>query len=391
MPEPLSIVLGFGGFASRFKGSGSLTYEEVLAVALANPPEQGRVGVRGDFPGGRIPTAVLSAAAAIPQPSPTPIPGTPQPPPPSGPLPPVANEPIFERLGRFARIAGIARRILAGIPGILIPSEIGRDEDISDEPLPGFEPVPPIGDPLPEPEPDPAPAPAPEPIVEPPPSPGPETPPEITPPPVEIPPAPAPEAPPAPPEIPAAPPPAPSAPPSRTAPFRIPPIFPFNPFPSSPPGTSRPTPPVPEFAPETPPDAPPRVDRPTPPVNDPFPPPIEIPPAPIAPPGPPVIDLTPPPIGGLPSPPPPVGSVGLPPSQARLPRQQRQRERCREVKRKRTRGRCYEGFFEERKGRTKYTRWREVGCLTGRPIKREEKIIRFPKQRRGLPRVEGDI
>lgn len=106
---------------------------------------------------------------------------------------------------------------------------------------------------------------------------------------------------------------------------------------------------------------------------------------------PPVINLTPP------APPPPV--PGLPPltgsrtGRLELPRTGRQprtrRDRkCREVKRKRTRNKCFEGFYEERRGRTRFTRWRQVDCLTGRDISGRN-IVDFPGNLGG--KVEGDI
>ena len=108
-------------------------------------------------------------------------------------------------------------------------------------------------------------------------------------------------------------------------------------------------------------------------------------PGPIIQPGtPPAINLTPP-SAPLPLPSPRTGTIELPRT-GRLPRTRR-RERCREVKRKRTRGRCFEGFYAERRRRTQFTRWREVDCLTGRDITGEN-IVQFPRR---LPRVEGDI
>lgn len=42
---------------------------------------------------------------------------------------------------------------------------------------------------------------------------------------------------------------------------------------------------------------------------------------------------------------------------------------CVEVDRARKRNRCYEGFFEQLPGRTRYTRWREVNCVTRKTIR----------------------
>jgi hypothetical protein len=137
------------------------------------------------------------------------------------------------------------------------------------------------------------------------------------------------------------------------------------------------------------------------PVSPPFPgvesPPIpESPPVPgpgpeIVPGTPPVINLTPP------APPPPlpgpggltrseVGRLELP--QPRRQPQTRQDRKCKEVKRKRKRDKCFEGFYEERFGRTIFTDWRQVDCFTGRTIKQPTaEIIKFP----GAGKVEGDI
>lgn len=114
-------------------------------------------------------------------------------------------------------------------------------------------------------------------------------------------------------------------------------------------------------------------------------------PEPVAPPGrdispgrppafqpgsPPTIGLQPPaPIPG----PPELGRIELPREQPRT--RTRRRERCREVKRKRQRGRCFEGFYAERKRRTEFTKWREVDCITGRDITGEN-VIQFPRSAR---------
>lgn len=55
-----------------------------------------------------------------------------------------------------------------------------------------------------------------------------------------------------------------------------------------------------------------------------------------------------------------------------LPQRQRARtsdQECVEVARARRRGKCYEGFFEQLPGRTRYTRWREVNCVTRKTVR----------------------
>ena len=131
-------------------------------------------------------------------------------------------------------------------------------------------------------------------------------------------------------------------------------------------------------------EIPPGVQPGQPPVIEPGSPPI------IQPGSPPAINLTPP-APGLPPPlPSPRGTTRgrveeLP--RPRSPREKTKRDRCREVKRKRTRNKCFEGYFAERKGRTIFERWREVSCVTGK-TKRLGNIIPFPRQ---TPSVEGDI
>jgi len=168
---------------------------------------------------------------------------------------------------------------------------------------------------------------------------------------------------------------------SPPAPVTVPQIAPFVPpfilpfvLPSAPPGA------FPTFAPR---DFPNPGQRPvpgpeSPPVFEPGTPPE------FTPGQPPVVNLTPP--APLPAPPRSVGSVERLPQPR--PRTQR-RERCREVKRKRTRGKCFEGFFEERSKRTIFTRWRQVDCLTGRDLGTTN-VIQFPGIGRQQP-VEGDI
>lgn len=60
------------------------------------------------------------------------------------------------------------------------------------------------------------------------------------------------------------------------------------------------------------------------------------------------------------SPPPPGGLPGA--GRSSQPRQDR---RCQEVRRRRRRkGKCREGFFEERPGKTRFITWRTVNCIT---------------------------
>lgn len=63
-----------------------------------------------------------------------------------------------------------------------------------------------------------------------------------------------------------------------------------------------------------------------------------------------------------------VGLANPAPTFANRPAARRGRE-CEEVKRKRKRGKCHEGFFEEFPGRTRFINWREVDCRTRRPVK----------------------
>lgn len=71
-----------------------------------------------------------------------------------------------------------------------------------------------------------------------------------------------------------------------------------------------------------------------------------------------------------PTPAPPVPPLPIPPAlaPAGLQSQLRTRQReCQEVKRRRRRkGKCREGFFEELPGRTRFITWREVDCVTRR-------------------------
>jgi len=70
-----------------------------------------------------------------------------------------------------------------------------------------------------------------------------------------------------------------------------------------------------------------------------------------------------PPVPEIPIPP------GLAPAGSRAQLRTRQRE-CQEVKRRRRRkGKCREGFFEELPGRTRFTTWREVDCVTRRNVR----------------------
>lgn len=101
----------------------------------------------------------------------------------------------------------------------------------------------------------------------------------------------------------------------------------------------------------------PRVDLPGTRPTEPLPqPPAPSPPIPAPPP---VIEPTPTLPGQL--------LPALSPSQLSQATRTRQK-RCVEVKRKRRRNRCFEGFYREFPGRTQFTDWREVDCLTRRPV-----------------------
>lgn len=74
---------------------------------------------------------------------------------------------------------------------------------------------------------------------------------------------------------------------------------------------------------------------------------------------------------GLPLPPLPVPLTPIQsdPLQSLAQQAQPQAERCQNVKRRRRRkGKCREGFFEERTGETKFVTWRTVDCVTRRPV-----------------------
>ena len=95
-----------------------------------------------------------------------------------------------------------------------------------------------------------------------------------------------------------------------------------------------------------------------------------VPPLPTPAPGTPIPDLvTQVPIG---TPAPIPSTTTATQFRVRLPTSQRTKE-CQEVKRKRSRGKCYEGFYEERRNKTRFTRWREVNCETGRAISKPRK------------------
>lgn len=94
-------------------------------------------------------------------------------------------------------------------------------------------------------------------------------------------------------------------------------------------------------------------------------------PAPI-----PSIRLTPssPGVPSSPSVPVPVGSIIPAPGAGTQPRRATRRK-CEEVKRRRRRkGKCREGFFEELPGKTRYTTWRTVDCVTRKPVRKRPKL-----------------
>lgn len=140
----------------------------------------------------------------------------------------------------------------------------------------------------------------------------------------------------------------------------------------------------PRFVPESPPEGPRITD----PITEQPPPPQEQPPVigetPIVTPPPPVPVPVPPPVGAPGQPPGlPPGGGGRPPPR-RPPQQRKKKEKCKEVKRKRQRNKCVEGFYEERKGRTIYTPWRLVSCRTGKTLKDLRAAKRFGRARRIL-------
>ena len=99
----------------------------------------------------------------------------------------------------------------------------------------------------------------------------------------------------------------------------------------------------------------------------------------------PTIDLAPPtptptpptPTPPTPTPTPPVVPVTptviqpvfQPTALAQSARTRTREKDCKEVKRKRKRGKCEEGFYKEIRGKTQYTPWRQLDCLTGQTIK----------------------
>ena len=69
----------------------------------------------------------------------------------------------------------------------------------------------------------------------------------------------------------------------------------------------------------------------------------------------------------------PIPGVTTQTSSRLFSRQRQRTKECQEVlRRRRRKGECREGFFEELPGRTRFTTWRTVDCKTGKTIKRKK-------------------